>query len=275
MDEARKGELERVALEVRKDVVRMSGVARLHGLPSALALTDLLVYLYWERMKIFPDERNRFDRDRLVLSDPAASPALYACLARRGFFEREELWSYSRLGATLQGYPDIRTPGVDAPGGTSGLGIALGLSAALRCDGINSLVYCIMDTLALFHGAVWESLSEASSSCDGGIVLVIGAAAPNEDSVSLGILDAAAIERRLGAFGWHTTAADGHDFNSMEYAFAEATLRDGPAAVIVRTQFDLNALPGIGGSERPISADDVENALSHLDMGINIGGDAE
>jgi len=89
MDEARRGELERIALEVKKDVVRMAGVARFCAVASAHALTDLLVYLYWERMRIFPGERNRRDRDRLVLSDSSASPALYACLARRGFFERE------------------------------------------------------------------------------------------------------------------------------------------------------------------------------------------
>jgi transketolase len=273
MDEARRCELERVALEVKKDVVRMAGVARLRALASAHALTDLLVYLYWERMKIFPGERNRRDRDRLVLSDPSASPALYACLARRGFFEREELWSYRRLGAILQGYPDIRTPGVDAPGGTSGLGIALGLSIALRADGEKARVYCVMDAGALRLGSTWESIAEAAPQ---GVnpCLVIGVVHAEGVPKDSFFADVQLIEGRRGSFGWATTDADGHDFPSMEDAFREADIRaSGPVAVVVRTRLDVSALHQPGEAENPLSADEVERALSQLDSGAPEKGD--
>ena len=158
MDSARRGELEKIALEVRKDVLRMLGVAHAGGFKKVAGVVDILVYLYWECMNVFPTERNRQDRDRFVLGKVVAAPALYACLAKCGYFSRDELWSYGRLGATLQGFADIRTPGVDAPwchGG--GIGIACGIAQSFGREG-QQRVFCLVDENDMLSGVAWESI---------------------------------------------------------------------------------------------------------------------
>ncbi len=131
MDDKRIEELKNISAEVRKDVLRMVGMARSGPYEAPLALASLLVYLYWEELVLIPSEPLREDRDRFVLGMPQAVPALYAALARRGFFEREHLWHYRRLGAMLQALPDFRRiPGLDAPCLTVQPSIAMAASFA-------------------------------------------------------------------------------------------------------------------------------------------------
>ena len=273
MNDARKIELESLALEVRKDVVRMVGVARSYGLASALTVVDLLVYLYWEQMKISLEDRRRRERDRLVLSKGSATSALYACLARLGFFSREELWSYRRLGAMLQGYPDIRTPGVDAPGGAhgGGIGIASGICLALRLDNLNPRVYCVMGDGELQEGVVWESLFAASSHNLGNLVLLVDANGHTDKGPLAGLKETGALAEKFEAFGWFVTDTDGHDFASLENAFAN--LENGgekPKVVLARTctGSGISFLEqGKLENTRPLSSDDMEKALTLLESG--------
>jgi transketolase len=273
MRETRVRELERIALEVRKDVVRMVGVAKSHNLVSALTVVDLLVYMCWEHMKIFPGERNNSQRDRLVLSSGFAAPALYACLAALGFFVRDELWSYRRLGGTLQGYPDIRTPGVDAPGGTGGLGIALGLSLAIRMDGHRGKVFCIADDEEFCSGTIWESIDAAALHCPGNLFLVVELGGSNGDRCETRRENAESLSRKLGAFGWMAGIADCGDFMSMERAFDRSDPSDErPKAIIAVTgegRAYYDALESYSPGE-PLSADDVERTLSYLDTKANL-----
>ncbi|GHV26628.1 transketolase [Synergistales bacterium] len=248
-------DLKKIALEVRKDVVRMAGVARLHCGGVSLALVDLLVCLYWKRMNVSPEDRNWAARDRLVLNDASAVSALYACLARRGFFDREELWSYRRLGAMLQGYPDIRTPGVDAPGGANGLGIACGMCLALKAaKDPRPDVYCIIGQNELSDGAAWESASAAVSLGADKLTLIINSIHGGMDEYA----------DRFRSFGWSVITANGHDFESMEAAFSaslsESALR--PAVIIVRTEPE-----SLGSSEedKSMSQGDAEVVISRLD----------
>jgi transketolase len=260
MEVSRVSELEGIALEVRKDVVRMVGVARARGLDTALAVVDLLVYLYWEHMSVYPRERARADRDRLVLSDRASTAALYACLARLGFFDREELWSYGRLGAMLQGRPDIRTPGIDAPGGGDGggIGIASGLCAALRLNGVPSRVFCLMGENEMSSGAAWESVSGAASDNIGNLVSIVNLSSGDES-----------LRRRLETCGWTVAEADGHDFSSIERALCGMNYGEtAPKALIAHTRGEgwLSLPPSRSGSaSQPLSGDDIDNMLERLE----------
>jgi transketolase len=258
MNEIRHGELVKTALEVRKDVVRMFGLSGAEGFSKALCSVDVLVYLYWEYMNVFPGERGRPDRDRFVLGKESAAPALYACLARRGFFGRDELWNYSRLGAMLQGYPDIRTPGIDAPWGSYGgsLGIALGISMSLRMESVKSRVFCLTDEDDLFLGETLESLSASSSDRDADVVLIVDSASGGERAA-----------RCLEAFGRHVSFADGHDFFSMESVFRGANFGLSMSEAVIMLNADENLERASGGTERglPLSKDEVENVLSRLE----------
>jgi transketolase len=225
MNAERRAELRKTALEVRKDIVRMLGVARAQGMSGIFGAVDILVYLYWEYMRADPSDRRGEDRDRFVLAKAASAPALYSCLANRGYFSREELWSYSRLGATLQGCPDVRTPGVDAPGGASGwgIGVAVGMSGALKMKKNRARVFCLADEEDIDTGLTWEYAASASAERLGSLALIVESDGARSD-----------VQGKFGAFGWEVREADGGDFSSMENALgAFDYASSSPKALIV------------------------------------------
>jgi transketolase len=249
MDSKRRGELERIALDVRKDVVRMLGLARVGGISKVLRVVNVLVFLYWEYMKVFPSERERADRDRLVMGNGAAAPALYACLARRGYFERDELWNYGRLGAVLQGYPDIRTPGIDVPwpshGG--GIGVASAMADFLSSRGGLARVFCVVGEEEMRSGVSWESAIALMAEGCRNFALVV------ESNRTVDF-----IGEGLSAFGWQVSEAQ-NDFASMAGAFSDLDFSSPlPKAVIVRTE-------DVDYGDTPLSTDEVDSVLSGME----------
>jgi transketolase len=205
-----------------------------------------------------------------VLSEGSALPTLYACLANRGYFRRDELWSYRRLGAMLQGYPDIRTPGIDGSGGLygCGVGIALGLCLANRIDEIDSRVFCLIGDAEFQGGVVWEALQSASRNRLGRLVLIVDANTGDPARPPV-LKDAVPLRVRLESFGWYVCEADGHDFSSLQSAVKGMSFGDGrPKALIART--NNGAVDGFlhkdgNAGSRPISKDDIDQVLSILD----------
>jgi transketolase len=236
MNAERKKTLEMTTLTVRKDIVRMIGVAKAGHLVSSLSVVDILVYLYWERMRIRPEQPLWPDRDRLVLSKGHGCAALYAVLANRGFFDRDELWNYRRLGSMLQGHPEYpRTPGVDAPSGSlgMGLGIAGGMALALRLDSKNSRVFAILGDGELQEGSVWESAMTASHWRLGNLVAIVDLnGVQMEGSVSK-IKGIEPVAAKFEAFGWATLKCDGHEMESIEKAMNDAISNDRTPTVIL------------------------------------------
>ncbi|HON34313.1 MAG TPA: 1-deoxy-D-xylulose-5-phosphate synthase N-terminal domain-containing protein [Synergistales bacterium] len=274
MKASQRRELEKTALEVRKDIVRMTGVSRAGHLDSSLSVVDILVYLYWKELKVKPDEPLWPERDRLVFSKDNASPALYAVLARRGFFEREELWNYRRLGAMLQGRPEqARTPGVDAPGGSRGMaiGIAKGLLLSSLMDGNGRRVFCVIGSEELQEGALWESVLRASAPGFEGLTVVVDSSVqPAAQTLVPG--KGTTDRKRFEAFGWRVMEADGHNFDHLERALMRAPAEPGgfPLAILART------IPGKGVSSaekgslekpgRPLDRNGMEQALRELEL---------
>ncbi|MDR1134074.1 MAG: transketolase [Synergistaceae bacterium] len=256
MNSKRRGELEKIALDVRKDVVLMLGLARVGGIPKVLRVVNVLVFLYWEYMKVFPAERKRDDRDRLVMGNGAAAPALYACLARRGYFGRDELWNYGRLGAVLQGYPDIRTPGIDAPWCSHGgcAGVASAMADFLSSQGNGARVFCVADEEEMRSGVSWESvISSTAAGCRN--FALIAESNGTDDFMGEG----------LRAFGWKTAEAR-NDFESLFEAFSGLDfMSPPPKAVIVRTE-DADY------GDMPLTTDEVDNVLSGMENETAGGG---
>lgn len=226
------------ASAVRRDVVRMVSLARSGCLAESLSLVDILVWLYWEVLSVKTEDPTWEDRDRLVLGKGAGSPALYATLANRSFFTREELWSYRRLGAMLQGYPEVRrTPGVDAPGGYSGqgLGLANGMALALSEKKPAPRVFCIAGGEELNEGVFWESAMTSAHFAPDNLLLILcqnGGALKNTDEDLL-----AAEEGKLSSFGWTVETCDGHDLSSLREGWARLVKREGkPRCLMARTK---------------------------------------
>ena len=266
MSDERYEELKSIAIEVRKDVVRMIGVARSYGLASALTVTDILVYLYWEFMDVARAGISA-RQDRLVLGKGAATPTLYSCLARLGFFSRDELWSFRRLGAMLQGYPDVRTPGVDAPGGIygGGIGIAGGMATAMVLNGSAARVFCIAGDGELQEGSAWESITSAADRKLGNLAMIL------DVNSNPSAQDLSSVAARLESLGWTVAYADGHDFGSLDKALGGLDFSHSrPKAVLARTLTNGGSAFDVETSEDravPMTNADIDRVLTVLESG--------
>ncbi|MDO9509159.1 MAG: transketolase [Thermovirgaceae bacterium] len=271
MEISQRRALERTAIEVRKDVVRMIGVARSGYVASSLSAVDILVFMYWRLLNIRPEEPRMYDRDRMVLSKGHACPALYAVLANRGFFDRKELWNFRRLGSMLQGHPETpRTPGIDAPGGSLGMGLGLsnGVALALRLDGVGSRVFCLLGDGELQEGAVWESAMQTANLGLGGVTAIVDLNGIQMDGKVVSIKKIEPVKEKFESFGWRSVHADGHDMEDLERAFSVALSDSIPSVILAETipgkGFSM-AEKGLIGSSRPLDREMMEQALRELE----------
>ena len=248
-------ELEMRALNVRRDVVRMMGMARMGHMASSFSAVDILVWLFGTVLSFRPDEPLWEDRDRFVLSKGSASPALYAVLAGHGFFRRDDLWGYRRLGSTLQAFADSRrTPGIDVSCGSLGMGpgISLGLALALRGRGSAARVFCLVGDGELQEGAIWEALMACAHHRLGNLTLIVDRNGFQLEGETEKTVALEPLEEKFAAFGWHVAHADGHDMNDLDHAFA--SLPTEGARVLIAATVRGRGIPSL---ERQDSDDGV------------------
>lgn len=274
MDESRTEELKALASEIRKDIVRMVGVARSGPLEVPLSIADILVFLYWEELLVVAEDPLREDRDRFLLGIENGVPALYAVLARRGYFERDKLWHYRRLGAMLQALPDFRrTPGIDAPCITVGpeLAVAAALAESLQTDGLAPRVFCLSgEDVFQLHDFHLEAKRSAHAGLGNLILLIVAVPGRINDAVHGGTEEHKKILRE---YGWAVLSIDGHSFEEMEDVFSSQEFLCGlPKAVFI----DAKNGKGISFVEadpsrytRSMSMDDMDQALEELEGHIN------
>lgn len=157
--------LKQKAKEVRIDIINMLAEAGSGHPGGRLSCADILTLLYFDKMNVKPDNPKWEDRDRLVLSKGHAAPALYAVLAEKGFFPKEELKTLRKLGSILQGHPDMKsTPGLDMTTGSLGQGLsaANGMALAGKLDKKGYRVYVILGDGELQEGQIWEAAMTAA-----------------------------------------------------------------------------------------------------------------
>lgn len=281
MEKAVLDRLKLVSNTVRQDVIRMAGIARCGNLASSLSIVDILTVLYWREMKIFPEAPNSPERDRFILSKGHGCPALYSALAHRGFFSREELWNYSRLGTMLQGHPQFKiTPGIDATTGSIGMGpgIANGMALSLRGGDPSPYVYCLTGDGEIQTGSFWESMLFSSHHGLDKVILIIDLNHMQSEGSTDRILSIEPLSEKFRSFGWEVFNADGHDLSSLEDAFHSARDQIGrPSAVLART------IPGKGVSfiekaaevanRMVLSREEMDQALKELSQDqLSAGG---
>src|SRR3989338_4242154 len=151
--------LKQKAKEMRKEIIEVVYKAQSGHPGGSLSEIDMLVALYYYKLKIDPKNPSWNGRDRFVLSKGHASPGLYAVLADNGFFPKSELDGFRKTGRMLQGHPELNTPGIEFAGGSLGQGIcfAVGTALGLRLANKNSKVYVMIGDGESQEGAVWEA----------------------------------------------------------------------------------------------------------------------
>ena len=153
-------ELQKIAKKIRKGIIEEVYSSQSGHPGGSLSIADILTVLYFYEMNINPENPKDENRDRLVLSKGHCSPALYATLANRGFFDVEELKSFRNINGKLQGHPDMKNiPGVDMTTGSLGQGLsdANGMAIAGKLDNKDYRVYCILGDGEIEEGQIWEA----------------------------------------------------------------------------------------------------------------------
>lgn len=228
-------ELQKKAIEIRKDILNMLYKAGSGHTGGSLSLVEILLTLYYYNLKHDPKNPRWRERDRLLLSKGHGCPALYAVLADRGYFPREELWTLRKLGSRLQGHPQLGLPGLEISSGSlgQGLSIAVGMALAHRIDKIDSRIYCIMGDGETNEGQIWEAAMTAGHYRLDNICGIIDFNKMQIDGFCCDVKDMGPYIRKWQDFGWCAFDADGHDFKALMDAFDKAEGIKGKPQIIV------------------------------------------
>jgi transketolase len=236
--------LETVARDCRVQIIRMLTHAGSGHPGGSLSVIDIVTTLLFARMRHDPRRPTWADRDRLVLSKGHAVPALYAAMARAGYFPEERLITLRKLGSPLQGHPDrTMLPGIEAATGSlgQGLSIAVGMALGLRLARSSARVYCILGDGEIQEGQVWEAamsapqLGQPASPLDNLTVIVDYNKIQLDDFVAK-IRDLEPLAAKWQAFGWPVLEIDGHKIADIEQALEQAEAHRGkPFCIVAHT----------------------------------------
>lgn len=234
-----KQKLLKMANQIRKDIITEVHSAKSGHPGGALSSADIMTYLYFEELKIDPQNPKMEDRDRFVLSKGHSAPGLYAALAEKGFFPREELLGLRHTGAMLQGHPNMNdTPGVDMSTGSLGQGIsaAVGIAIAGKMDQKDYRVYTLLGDGEIQEGEVWEAAMLAGFRKLDNLLVIVDNNNLQIDGPITEVNSPYPIDEKFRAFNFHVINIDGNDLDEIDAAFKEARNTKGmPTAIIAKT----------------------------------------
>ena len=231
--------LMKTANEVRKGIVVSVHSAKAGHPGGSLSAAELFTYLYFEEMNVDPKDPKKADRDRFVLSKGHTAPGLYAALAEKGFFPKEDLITLRHTGSYLQGHPDMKCiPGVDMSSGSLGQGVsaAVGMAIAAKISGDDYRVYTLLGDGEIQEGQVWEAAMLASHHKLDNLLVIVDNNNLQIDGEITKVNSPYPIDKKFEAFNFHVINIDGNDFDQIDAAFKEAkTVKGRPTAIIAKT----------------------------------------
>ena len=230
-------------LKERAAKVRMHSVEAVYGAKSghpggSLSIADVITYLYFYKMNVDPKNPRMEERDRFVLSKGHCCPALYSALAEKGYFDVSELKNLRKLGAMLQGHPDMKgIPGIDMSTGSLGQGFstACGMAAVAKRKGFDWKVYTALGDGEIEEGQVWEAAMFANQYKLDNLIAFIDCNGYQIDGAVEDVMNPHPVDEKFRAFGWFVTVIDGHSFEEIDNAVTEAINSGKPAAIICKT----------------------------------------
>ena len=233
-------DLQKTANEIRKGIVSGVHAAKAGHPGGSLSAAEIFTYLYFEEMNVDPKNPKDPDRDRFVLSKGHTAPGLYAALAERGYFPKEDLLTLRHLGSYLQGHPDMKhIPGVDMSSGSLGQGIsaAAGMALGAKLTKKDFRVYTLLGDGEIQEGQVWEAAMFAGAKKLDNLVVIVDNNGLQIDGPVDKVNTPYPIDKKFEAFNFHViNVADGNDFAQLKAAFDEArTVKGMPTAIIAKT----------------------------------------
>jgi transketolase len=229
-------EVQEIAKRIRREIVVMIGAAGSGHPGGSLSAVEVVVELFFNRMRIDPHNPSWPDRDRFILSKGHAAPVLYAAMAEAGYTPIDQLNTLRKMGSIYQGHPDVRfIPALDASTGSLGEGLSLGLGMALaaRLDGRPYRTYVMLGDGEIQEGQVWEAAMAGAFHKVDNIVAIVDYNGIQLDGFVKDIMDVAPLADKWRAFGWHTIELNGNDAAAVRQAFDEAEATKGKPTCLV------------------------------------------
>jgi len=243
-------ELQAVATQVRRDIIRMVHGASSGHIGGSLSSADYLVALHFEMMDHTPEpfDMTGANQDVFILSNGHISPLYYSVLARSGYFPVKELATFRKIHSRLQGHPATmeKLPGIRIASGSlgQGLSVAIGVSRAKKLNNDDKLVYCLMGDGELDEGQPWEAIAYCGSKNVDNIIAAIDYNHKQIDGDTDDVMPLLDLRAKFEAFGWDVLECNGNDM-----------------AEVVST---LNKAKELTGKEKPVML------LLHTEMGMGV-----
>ena len=238
------------AKNIRIDILKSITKANSGHTGGSLSIADLLTLLFFHEMNINPANPKMENRDRLVISKGHGAPALYAALAEKGYFPKEEMDFLRQINHMLQGHPDMKhTPGVDMTTGSLGQGFsaACGMALAAKMDHADWRVYTILGDGELEEGQIWEAAMYAAHYKLDHLTAFIDNNGLQIDGAITDVMSSLPIGKKFSAFGWHVITVNGHNMAELHNAIEEARNIKGKPTMIIMKTVKGKGIPEIEG----------------------------
>ena len=232
-------QLQEIAKRIRRGIINQVYKAGSGHPGGSLSIADILTVLYFHELNI--DEKNPKweNRDRVVLSKGHCAPALYSCLANRGFFDIKELEQFRQLEGILQGHPDMKKiPGVDMTTGSLGQGLsaAVGMAIAGKLDKKDYRVYALLGDGEIEEGQIWEAAMAANKHKLDNLCVIVDNNNLQIDGTIEEVMSSYPIDEKFRSFGFEIIKIDGHDIEEIIKAFEVAkNIKGKPTCIIAKT----------------------------------------
>jgi transketolase len=238
-------ELEKIASQVRRDIVRMVAAVKSGHPGGSLGCADFLTVLYFDTLRLNPQNfsMDGRDEDLFFLSNGHISPVWYSVLARSGHFPVSELGTFRKISSRLQGHPstDKKIPGVRMASGSlgQGLSVAIGAAATKKLNGDKHLVYSLHGDGELQEGQIWEAAMYAAANKIDNIIATIDYNGRQIDGDVEDVLSLGNLAQKWQAFGWEVLEMDGHNIDEIKTTLAKAQSMTGngkPIVIVMKTE---------------------------------------
>lgn len=238
-------ELERIANDIRQDIIKMLEYAGSGHSAGPLGLSDIFTALYFDILKHDPKKPDWDERDIFILSNGHCAPVQYTTMAHAGYFDKKELKTLRRFGSRLQGHPErTKLIGLETTSGPLGCGLsqACGMSLAMRMDkDHHRWIYVVLGDGELDEGNIWEAAMLASKYKLGNIIGIIDRNNIQIDGPTEDVMPLEDLRAKWEAFGWHVLEVDGNNIEEVIDACSLArAIVEKPVVIIAHT------IPGKG-----------------------------
>ncbi len=264
-------ELKQLSNQARLLALDAVYTAKSGHLGGSFSIIDTLTVLYWNVMRVNPEDSRNPDRDRFILSKGHCSPACYSVLALRGYFDPAELKHFRNINYHMSGHVEMHgVNGVDMSAGSLGQGLSAGIGMALgaRLNHKDYHTYVVMGDGEIAEGQIWEAAMAAGHYHLDNLTGIVDVNGLQIDGPTAQVMDSSPLKDKFAAFGWHVVEVDGHDYAALEQAFSSSNVVPGkPTMVLCRTvkgkgvSFMENQ---VGWHGKAPSAEEFEQAKTEL-----------